>query len=331
MDEGKEKYRKKHLIPSLKEGDEIDDIFVVEIKKGISQYSGGYRFILLLTDSSGRTIEYIYWGGGDEEKVRRIYDGIKVDSVVRIRGKVSQYGGKLRLVANEPEIIQVLDEEQYEKEDFVKPARMDLDMMYERLMREIEGVENPQIRELLERIFGDATMKRKMKVHPGAISIHHNWIGGLLQHTLEVLDFCKVTEKNFPSLNHDLLVAGALLHDIGKLEEMEVTTRIKGTNEGQLIGHVMLGFLYVAEKIKEIPDFDEELKSKILHIILSHHGKNENGSPKEPMFPEALAVYLADEMSARMAEIIEFVEISRESTEDDFMYSRRQRKNIFLK
>jgi len=155
-------------------------------------------------------------------------------------------------------------------------------------------------------------------------------MGGLLEHILEVLDFCMTAERNFPSLNHDLLVAGALLHDIGKLEEMEMTTRIKGTNKGQLLGHVALGFHYVAKKMEET-GMSEDLKNKILHIIVSHHGKNENGSPKEPMFPEALVVYLADEMSAKIAEMLEFVEESRESTEEDFMYYKRQKKNIFLR
>lgn len=331
MDEHTEKIRKKQPISALSEGDVVDDVFVVKIKKGVTEYTKGYRFNLLLSDNSGKTIEYVYWGGHDEERVRALYDSIKSDSVVRVRARVSSYGGKLQLASNESDIIEVLDEEQYCSEDFVKPAKKNVDEMYARLLEVVETVENTHIKKLLESIFTDHSIMEKMKIHPGAISIHHNWIGGLLEHTLEVLDFCELAARKFPKLDRDLLVAGALLHDIGKLEELEVTSRIKGTNAGQLVGHVMLGALYVAGKIDEQEGFDEELKTKILHILVSHHGKNEYGSPKEPMFPEALAVYYADEMSSKLAEMVEFVEDSREDTEDDFMYHRRHQKNIFLK
>lgn len=331
MEENAEKFRKKQPISSLSEGDVIDDVFVVKIKKGVSEYAKGYRFNLLLSDNSGKTIEYVYWGGHDEGKVRALYDSIKSDSVVRVRAKVSSYGGKLQLATNEPGVIEVLDEWQYHSEDFVKPAKKDVNEMYAQLLQTVETVENPHIKTLLERIFTDPPIREKMKIHPGAISIHHNWIGGLLEHTLEVLDFCELAARKFPQLDRDLLVAGALLHDIGKLEELEVTSRIKGTNAGQLVGHVMLGALYVAGKIDEMEEFDEELKNKILHILVSHHGKRDYGSPKEPMFPEALAVYYADEMSSKLAEMIEFVEDSKGDTEDDFMYYRRHQKNIFLK
>ncbi len=323
-------YTKKQSISQLEEGNIIDDIFVVKIKRGIAEYSKGYSFTLILTDSSGKSIEYVYWGGREREKVRAIYDSIKADAVIRIRARVSSFRGKLQLSANEDDLIKVLEEDEYRKEDFVKPARKDTEELYQQLLKAIESVENEEIKHLLRSIFDDDEIKEKLKGHPGAISIHHNWMGGLLEHILEVLDFCMTAERNFPSLNHDLLVAGALLHDIGKLEEMEVTTRIKGTNEGQLLGHVMLGFHYVAKKMEEM-GMDENLKNKILHIMVSHHGKNENGSPKEPMFPEALTVYLADEMSARIAQMTEFVEEAKESTEDDFMYSKRQKVNIFLR
>ncbi len=326
-----EKIRKKEQISALVVGERIDDVFVVKIKKGMSEYVKGFRFNLLLSDNSGKTLEYVYWGTQDEKSVKEIYDSIKSDSVVRIEAKVSSYNDKLQLATNAPFKIEVLSEEQYEKEDFVKPSKKDTQKMYEELIRSIDLVENEKIKSLLNTVFNDSTIKNKFKEHPGAIEIHHNWIGGLLEHTLEVLKYSQLTLQQFPTLNKDLLIAGSLLHDIGKLDELEITSRIKGTNLGQLTGHLVLGIIYVAKKIDEIEDFDKEIKYKILHMLTSHHGKNEFGSPKEPMFPEALAIYYADELSSKMSEMTEFIESAKEDTEDDFMYSRRKNMNIFLK
>ena len=126
------------------------------------------------------------------------------------------------------------------------------------------------------------------------------------------------------------LIAGALLHDIGKLEEIEVTSRIKGTKKGQLAGHLVLSAIFVSKKCDEI-EMDDEIKNKLLHMIVSHHGKSEYGSPKEPMFPEALVVYYSDELSSKVAEMLGFVESAKSETEDDFMYHPRNKKNILLR
>ncbi len=325
-------YEKKRSIASLSEGDLVNDIFVVKIKKGIHQYKSknGYYFQLLLSDSSGKTLEYRYWGDENEEEIKRIYNSIKRDSVVFIKGKVTNFNGKLQLSSEHPSSIRVLEEGEYDEKEFIKPPKRDPEEMYSVLLKEIEGVENPKIKQLLESIFKDPAIEKKFKEHPGGIEIHHNWVGGLLQHTLEVLEYCKLSCKLFPDLNKDLLIAGALLHDIGKLEELTVTSRIKGTNRGQLIGHIVLGANFVARKMDEL-GLDDELKDKILHMIVSHHGKLEYGSPKEPMCAEAFALYYADEMSSKIAEISEFIRVSREDTEDDFMYNKRRKYNVFLR
>lgn len=325
-----ERFRKKQQISAFKEGEFIDDVFVVKIKKGVSDYLKGFRFNLIISDNSGRTLDYVYWGPKDEEIVREIYDSIKSDSVVKIQGKVSIYNGKLQLATNAPSKIEVLSEGQYEKEDFVKPSKKDITKMYDELKDAINLVEDEKIKLLLDLIFKDPIIEAKFKKHPGAIEIHHNWIGGLLEHTLEVLRYSITTLQQFPTLNKDLLIAGTLLHDIGKLEEMEVTSRIKGTSKGQLAGHLVLGIIYVHNKMDEI-GLEENLKNKLLHMLVSHHGKNEYGSPKEPMFPEALAVYYADELSSKISEMIEFIESAKQDTEDEFMYHKRKNGNVFLR
>lgn len=325
-----EKLAKKRKVSDLKEGDAVDDIFFVKFKKGVSPYVNGFAFELTLSDNSGKNIEYKYWGGRDENKVRAIYDSLKPDSVVHVQGKVSAYRGKLQLATNEPAIIEALQEGFYDNADFVKPSRKDPDRMYSELLKAISAVENPGLKKLLSGIFQDKDIERRFKTQPGAIEIHHGWTGGLLQHTLEVLSYCRTSAENYPQLDKDLLTAGALLHDIGKLEELTVTTRIKGTKKGQLAGHLILGTIYVSRKCEEY-GLDADTQDKLLHIIISHHGKLEYGSPKEPMFPEAIVVYYADELSAKITEVIEFVADSKADTEDDFMYHKRYGKNILLK
>jgi 3'-5' exoribonuclease len=151
-----------------------------------------------------------------------------------------------------------------------------------------------------------------------------------MQHCLEMIRFCSTACDLYPELDRDLLVAGALLHDIGKLEELEVTSRIKGTQKGQLVGHIALGLVTVSKKMEEF-GFEEDLKNKVLHLIVSHHGHLEYGSLKEPMFPEAVVLHYADELSSKTTEMLEFIKDGKASTEDEFMYSKRNERNIFLK
>lgn len=321
--------KKKKLINEYVEGDLVDDLFVVKIKKGILEYAKGYYFSLTLTDSSGKSIEYKYWGGQDEEFVKDIYDSLKNDSVIYIKGKYTFYNGKPQIASNEQHEIKVIEKNQYNEEDFIKKSAKDLNFLLQRMESYIYKVQDPKIKLPLTSIF-DSDFKEKYKKHPGAISIHHNWIGGLLEHTLEVLKYCETSKEMFPELNEDLLIAGALLHDIGKLEEMEMTTRIKSTNKGLFMGHIVLGASKISKKMEEL-EIEEDIKDKIIHLIVSHHGFAENESPKEPMFPEAVALYHADEMSTRIAEMLNFIEQNKDETEDDFMYDWKKKKNIFLR
>lgn len=317
-------FKKKNLISELKQGQIVDDIFVVKIKKSVSKYQKGFSFSLLLSDQSGSTIEYKYWGPDDEQKVKEVYDSVHPDSVIKVQGKVSEYMGRLQLTANDP--AQVLKEDEYDPDQFIMPPKRDVGEMYKRLREAIDSVDNDSLKGFLNKVFDE--IGDDFKRHPGAISIHHNWRGGLLQHTMEVLEYCLLSKRLFPELDRDLLIAGALLHDIGKLEEIETTTRIKGTDRGQLIGHLPFSLLFIEKRMDSI---EGNLKNRLMHMIISHHGKMEYGSPKEPMIPEALALYHADEMSAKIAEMTEFVKESARHTEDSFMFNKRNGRNVMVR
>jgi len=325
-----EKFIKKQPIDTLKDGNRIDDVFVVKIKRGVSKYVKGYSFHLILSDSSGKSIDYKFWGGTSEEEVKKLYDSIKTDSVVHVQGKFSFYNENPQITTNEPDVIKALEKGQYDESDFIKKPKKDINQMYNDLMKIIMSIQNESLKKLLLSVFEDGLIKEKFKRHPGGIEIHHNWVGGLLQHTLETVKYCELSAETYPSMNRDLLVTGALLHDIGKLEEIEVTARIKGSRKGQMHGHIVLGSIFVASEMDEL-GIDEEIKDKLLHIIISHHGTNGFGSPKEPMFPEAVAVYYADEMSSKLAEITEYIEDNKLETEDEFKYHYKKGRNIFLR
>jgi 3'-5' exoribonuclease len=322
-----EKLTKKQQIKELKEGDFVRDIFVVKIKRSIRPYARGYSFSLILSDSSGVSIEYKYWGGQDEEKIKTLFSEIKGDSIIFASGKVDSYNGKLGINADENSELKILNFDEYEA-DFIASSNKNIDEMYSLLISKIDSLDNLLIQQLLKNILLD--VGEKLKKHPGAIQIHHNWRGGLLEHVLEMIEYCETSCKVFPNLNRDLLITGAILHDIGKLEELETTSRIKGTQKGQLVGHLSLGLNYVSKKLNEV-GLDELTKNKILHLLVSHHGKMDLGSPKEPMFPEALALHYTDELSSKISTMNSFIENSKDVTEDEFMYYPREGRNIFLK
>ena len=322
-----EKLTKKQKISNLKDGDRVDDIFVVKIKKSVAPYSKGFYFALLLSDNSGGNIEYRYWGSEDEDEIKELFKTIKEDSIIKITGKVSSYRKKLQISSGLLCELKILEIGEYEA-DFIKVSKKDIEEMYKTLLSKINSVENQELKKLLLNIFDE--VGEKFKNHAGAISIHHNWRGGLLEHTLEVVGYCERSVEFFSELNRDLLLTGAILHDVGKIEELELTTRVKGSQKGQFVGHLVLGLNFVSRKLEEI-EIDETTKNQILHLLVSHHGRLEYGSPKEPMTLEAVALYYADELSSKISEMLNIIEENKDNTEDDFFYSYRKRINIFLR
>lgn len=324
-------FKKQKSISKLKEGDNVEDIFIIKIKKSVTSYIKGFYFGLILTDESGLSLEWKYWGENQrEEDVTNIFNQFKVDDVVLIKkGIITKYNDKLQLGCNKIEDIKILKPEEYEA-DFIPSTTKDIGNMFSQLQEKINLIENPELKKFIVDIFIDQEIQNKFKLHPSAITIHHSFKGGLLEHTLEVIKFCEASIELYPELDKDLLLAGAILHDIGKLEELEMTGRIKGSRKGQLLGHLTLGVMFLNKKLDE-GNLDDLLKEKLLHILISSHGKLEFGSPKEPMMKEAIALYYADELSSKLNEVIKIIENNKDKTEDDFVNIPRLGKNILLR
>ena len=315
---------KKQLIKDLKKDELVNDIFVVKFKKPVEPYKKGYKFELRLGDSS-KEIMYKYWGPAEEAKVKMLYDMIKQDDVVQVQGRVNEWNKQLEISANSDHMIKVLGKDEYDSRDFVRMTKKKVEEMHKELMHFVDSVCEKELKRLLEHFFKDEKFSKRFNESPAAMYIHHGWLGGLLEHTISVTKICDDVLKVHSELDRDLVITGALLHDIGKIEEFVVTTSIRVSARGMLLGHVTISaeMLIRAMDILKTP---EELRTKVLHMIITHMG--EYGSNKVPSFPEALVVYLADHLDTRVMQMTDLKESAQ--TEDDFFY-HKDFGNIYLK
>ncbi len=307
--------RKTKNVAELKKNEEIQDLFVVRFKKPIREYGGGkYFFTLDVCDRTGE-IMLKYWGSENYDEVKELYDKIQVDDVILVEGYVAEYRGKLEIHAS---AIEVVSPENYNPEDFVGKSPRDIDEMVAELKTYISKIKDDDYRKILERVFSDDFLKEFSRA-PAAMFKHHNYIGGLIEHTLNMIKICERIYEIYRELDLDLMIAGCMLHDIGKVEEFVVGNTIKMTHRGRLVGHISLGINILMKHLEEM-DISEEKKIKLIHIIISHHGDPSTGSPKTPMFPEALAVHYADLVDSQIKLMLTHKEAAR--TEDDYIYTK---------
>ena len=293
---------KLQFISELKEGDAVNSAFSVKYRHPPETYKNRFRFELCLARRTGE-IELKYWGGSDREKVEALYKEFKVDDVVEVSGKTSAFKGVNEIHINEGAgSIRKIAE--FDIADFVEKSAEDSEKLAGEMLNEIKGMKNEYLRKLMEAFFNDAEFMAQFKSAPGAMYMHHASIGGLIEHTSHVLRICREICRIYPTMDRELVIAGAMLHDIGKIQEFRTGTNIKQTEEGMLRGHIALGEEAVLARIREIKDFPNELKIKIAHMMLSHHGTNEYGSPKKPSFPEDAAGYYADEADSQIDEFV---------------------------
>jgi len=318
----------KQLIGELKPGEKVDSYFSVNYKKPVSDYKYGFMFELRVADLSGQMTAK-YWGGTDRELVDRIYSHFGRDDVVRIKGEVADYRGQLEMSINEKNggEIQRLEEGSYDVTCLVRKLD-NIEDMKNSLLEMVGSVSNPDLRRLLDAFFSDREFLKEFAFCPASIQLHSAAIGGLLQHTLNVARISMDVVNLHPELDRDLVITGALLHDIGKLRSFKVTTNIGQTHEGNLLGHVVLGDQELEQRIARIEGFKPDLREKIRHILVAHHGKKDWGSPVEPMFPEALLVHEADNLDAKLDYMI--ARKRDAMTEDDWIWDARLGRLIYL-
>jgi len=318
---------KTQFVKDLKDGDEVDSLFSVKFKKPPRQYAKGLMFEVRLADRTGE-ISAKYWGGKNEAEVRKAYEAFDSDEVVRVKGNASSYRDVLEIsVRPDVSAIARVPPGAYDLGDFVERSDYDLDMLMDELNKHREKIKNQHLRQLLAHFFEDEAFVARFKVAPASMQLHCNWIGGLAEHTLNVVEICAFLATRYPKLDHDLLITGALLHDIGKLDEYEVTTNIDVSVDGMLRGHIIIGAEMASKACDSVPQMPKNLRLKVIHLILASHGEIEYGAVKRPQFPEAVALHIADDADAKLEQYITAKEEAR--TEDPWIYHKRL-GHIFL-
>lgn len=320
---------KRQFVKDLKEGSQVDSLFSVKEKKRPRAYAKGYVFEVRISDRTGE-ITAKYWGPASEEAVLAVYNSFEADQVVKVVGQVKSYRDVLEIGISPAEKgkLAKVEEGDYLQEDFVAVSSIDPEAMRRDILRYVKDVQDGHLRGLLEAFFCDEHFMEAFLSAPASVLLHCNWTGGLAEHTLNVAHICEAFAKSYPKLDRDLLITGALLHDLGKVREYQVTTNIDNTDDGLLIGHVVLGAEMVARKCEDIGDIPPGLRSKVEHMVLSSHGQLEWGAAKEPMFPEAEALFHADYSTAKVEQLIATKEAAQ--NESAWTYDRILRRRIYL-
>jgi len=314
-------------IKQSEDGTPVSSFFWVKHRRIPRKYKKGYMFDIVVTDKSGE-IDLTYWGGDDLEAVQSVFDSFAKGNVVYVSGTVGTWGDQKKIdVGEDSGEIRLANEDEYVLDDFICKTNQDIESLWGYITETKESINNPHLKDLLNAFFDDEEFVEKFKTIPAAVRYHHACIGGLLEHTWEVLEYCKKTVEIHPSLDKDLLFAGAILHDIGKIRENEVSLGINQTREGMLLGHIYIGAEWVKDKISTISEFPPLLSDKLIHIILSHHGKQEYGAFLTPQFPEAATVSCADDIGSKVSQ---YIRAKKDKDTDDFRRYVRPLRWIFL-
>ena len=284
-------------------GETINDIFVVSEPILRSTTRGDLYIAMFLSDRSGQL------NGRMWQASEAVYQSLPKPGFVHIQGRSELYANKLQIVVNN---ISVIDAKGVSLEDFLARTDKDTEKMFEEVKEIVGRIKNPQLKTLVEEFLADSELMEKFCNAPGAMRIHHNYLGGLLEHTHNMLRVAVAILPLYPQVQADLVLAGILLHDIGKTEELTYDMAFSYTDSGQLIGHIVQTMLMINQKADALAAKGTEIDKAILdalgHIILSHHGQYEFGSPKLPATAEAFMVYYIDDLDAKVRQVTAAIE-----------------------
>ena len=268
---------------------------------------GGWKFVLIVGDKTGQ-IKLTYWEN-NEALIQTKYESIPKNSIIIVDGEVNIYNNttSINVGGRSGGSLEIADATEYDISQFIPESNMDLDTLFNYVQETINEMDEGSLKDLMNLFMADQVFVEDFKTKPAALYYHHACKGGLLEHTWEVLSHCKTTVQVHSSLKKDLVYAGAILHDIGKIREIRVAEGIISTEEGALLGHLYLTIEMVNEKINEMGNFPTDMKNRLLHILLSHHEKLKYGSPVQTMTPEAITVACADAIGSKVTQYIRAV------------------------
>ena len=307
------------FIDSLREGMHISEVYLCRSKQVAVSKTGKEYASLSLQDKTGSI----------DAKIWDLYSpgisDVEAMSFVVVDGEVTLFNNTLQLKVAR---IREADKSEYTASDYVPVSKKDIEKMFAEVKEVINSIKNPFLNKLLTAIFiEDIGIQNAFKTSSAAKTVHHGFMGGLLEHTLGVVKLCEYFCNNYSGLNRDLLITSALCHDIGKTRELSAFPANDYTDEGQLVGHIVIGVGIIQTQIDKIKDFPGKLSNELIHCILAHHGELEYGSPKKPALIEALALNLADNADAKMETFIELLAQGQEGATGWLGYNRLLESN----
>ena len=265
--------------------------FVVVTKQIKPKKTGEPYLALTLGDRSGQ-LEAKMWDNVDE-----VLNAFEQDDFLKVKGLINKYKNRFQLTIHK---LRKLGESEIEFSDYLPKTTKNVDELWQALTEFVSSFQNPHLKSLVQAFMSDPEIAAAYRSAPAAKTLHHAYIGGLLDHVVSLFRSCDLISRNYPQINRDLLLTGAFLHDIGKIYELTYNRSFSYTTRGQLLGHMIIELEMLQAKLALVPDFPAELKTLLEHLIISHHGEYEFGSPKLPMFPEALLLHYMDDLDSKM-------------------------------
>lgn len=287
----------RRYIDEMGPGEYIEDqVFLVASKDLRTTTQSSLYIHAVLIDRTGQLLARV-WQATEE-----MFETIPEGGFARFKGRTENYKGNLQFIID---AIRPVKDNEVELSEFLPRTDRDIDQMWNRLTEILNRIEHPDLRRLVDKFLADEELMRQLRTAPAAITLHHAYIGGLLEHTLNLLEMALLVIPRYPELSLDLVLVGVFLHDIGKTSELNYRTNFSYTDVGHLLGHLVQASLWVEKKCELVEadtgqPFPEQLKWVLQHVILSHHGKYEFGSPKLPAVPEAVAIHHLDNLDAKV-------------------------------
>ncbi len=307
-----------YYIEDYKEGNKFFGIYLCKSKQILKTKAGKTYYSLLLQDKTG-IIDAKIW-----ELNNGIAEFEQMDFIM-VEGMVTTFQGSRQVNVSR---IRQAQEGEYDPAEYIPSSPYDIEEMYGELVQFIDSIQEPHLKKLTQMCYvEDVEFVKEFKIHSAAKSVHHGFVGGLLQHTLGVTRMCDYMAAHYPILDRDLLITAAIFHDIGKVTELSKFPENDYTDDGQLLGHIFLGAELIGQKVSQIPGFPPVLASELRHCILAHHGELEYGSPKKPAIAEALALNSADNADAHLQTVTEIYDKAEAST-DWLGYNRYMETNV---
>ncbi len=310
----------KNFVSDLAAGSSVDDVFLLA-ERNVAHKKDGNPFInVTLSDRTGQ-VKGVVW-----DQVERIQAAASEGDFVHVRAQVSEYRGNLQLVVKD---MVAVNADRVDAADFLAATARDVGKMMQRLEEMTGQMQDTHLKALFDLFWADEDFTAAFMRAPAAKMMHHAYIGGLLEHTLSMAVLAEMIGGHYSGVDRDLLLAGVILHDVGKLRELEYTTRIDYTDQGRLLSHIVIGLSMLDDKLKQVPDFPETKAHLLKHMLVSHHGERAFGSPEPPKTIEAVLLNYIDEIDSRVNSVREFV--AKDTSEGNWTSYHRLLERHFYK